>query len=83
MLSGSGEQDEADDTTAGVFKAQLTRLKMNGLEIYRCCENLPRIAYAARSSCRFRSAQDLCYPTGLPCEMVSLAHSGRPYAPTL
>jgi AraC-like DNA-binding protein len=32
-------------TAAGVFKAQLTRLKLNDLEIYRCHENLPRIAY--------------------------------------
>ncbi|SCB07376.1 Helix-turn-helix domain-containing protein [Bradyrhizobium shewense] len=30
---------------AGDFKAQLTRLKLNHLQIYRCCETLPRIAY--------------------------------------
>ena len=32
-------------TAAGEFKARLTRLKLNDLEIYHCCENLPRIAY--------------------------------------
>jgi AraC-like DNA-binding protein len=32
-------------TGAGDFKAQLTRLKLKHLEIYRCSENLPRIAY--------------------------------------
>jgi AraC-like DNA-binding protein len=32
-------------TGAGDFKAQLTRLKLKHLEIYRCSESLPRIAY--------------------------------------
>ncbi len=32
-------------TGAGVFKARLTRLKLKDLEVYRCCESLPRIAY--------------------------------------
>jgi AraC-like DNA-binding protein len=32
-------------TGAGDFKARLTRLKLKDLEIYRCCESLPRIAY--------------------------------------
>ncbi|WP_375788407.1 helix-turn-helix domain-containing protein [Bradyrhizobium sp. Pha-3] len=32
-------------TGAGDFKARLTRLKLTDLEIYRCCESLPRIAY--------------------------------------
>jgi AraC-like DNA-binding protein len=31
-------------TGAGDFKARLTRLKLKDLEIYRCCESLPRIA---------------------------------------
>ncbi|WP_082907995.1 helix-turn-helix domain-containing protein [Bradyrhizobium neotropicale] len=30
---------------AGDFRARLTRLKLNHLEIYRCYESLPRIAY--------------------------------------
>jgi AraC-like DNA-binding protein len=32
-------------TGAGDFKARLTRLKLKDLEVYRCCESLPRIAY--------------------------------------
>jgi hypothetical protein len=32
-------------TGAGDFKARLTRLKWNQFEVYRCWENLPRIAY--------------------------------------
>src|SRR6266571_37071 len=32
-------------TGAGDFKAQLTRLKLKDLKVYRCCESLPRIAY--------------------------------------
>jgi AraC-like DNA-binding protein len=32
-------------TGAGDFKVRLTRLKLNDLEVYRCCESLPRIAY--------------------------------------
>ncbi len=32
-------------TGAGDFTAQLTRLKLQDLELYRCRENLPRIAY--------------------------------------
>ena len=32
-------------TGAGDFKARLTRLKLKDLEIYRCYESLPRIAY--------------------------------------
>jgi AraC-like DNA-binding protein len=32
-------------TGAGEFKARLTRLKLQHLEIYRCHENLPRISY--------------------------------------
>jgi AraC-like DNA-binding protein len=32
-------------TGAGDFKAGLTRLKLKDLNIYRCCESLPRIAY--------------------------------------
>jgi AraC-like DNA-binding protein len=32
-------------TGAGDFKAQLTRLKLKHLEIYRCSESLPRIVY--------------------------------------
>lgn len=32
-------------TGAGDFNAQLTRLKLNHLEVYRCRESLPRIAY--------------------------------------
>jgi AraC-like DNA-binding protein len=32
-------------TGAGDFKAQLTRIKLKYLEIYRLCESLPRIAY--------------------------------------
>jgi AraC-like DNA-binding protein len=32
-------------TAAGEFAARLTRLKLNDLEIYRCYESLPRIAY--------------------------------------
>jgi AraC-like DNA-binding protein len=32
-------------TGAGDFKAQLTRLKLKDLKIYRCRESLPRIAY--------------------------------------
>ncbi|MGY3621426.1 AraC family transcriptional regulator [Bradyrhizobium sp. USDA 10063] len=34
-------------TGAGDFKARLTRLKLKDLEIYLCCENLPRIAYVS------------------------------------
>jgi AraC-like DNA-binding protein len=34
-------------TGAGDFKAQLTRLKLNDLDFYRFCENLPRIAYVS------------------------------------
>ena len=30
---------------AGDFKARLTRLKLKDLEVYQCCESLPRIAY--------------------------------------
>jgi len=32
-------------TGAGDFKAWLTQLKLKHLEVYRCCESLPRIAY--------------------------------------
>ena len=32
-------------TGGGDFKAWLTRLKLENLEVYRCCESLPRIAY--------------------------------------
>jgi AraC-like DNA-binding protein len=32
-------------TGAGDFRARLTRLKLACLEVYRCSENLPRIAY--------------------------------------
>jgi AraC-like DNA-binding protein len=32
-------------TGAGDFRARLTWLKLTDLEIYRCCEDLPRIAY--------------------------------------
>jgi AraC-like DNA-binding protein len=32
-------------TGAGDFKAKLTRLKLKYLEVYRCSESLPRIAY--------------------------------------
>ena len=32
-------------TGAGDFKARLTRLKLKDLEVYRCCESLPRLAY--------------------------------------
>ncbi|WP_084029928.1 helix-turn-helix domain-containing protein [Bradyrhizobium sp. LMTR 3] len=32
-------------TGAGDFKARLTRLQLNDLEVYRCYESLPRIAY--------------------------------------
>ena len=32
-------------TGAGDFKAWLTRFKLKHLEVYRCCESLPRIAY--------------------------------------
>jgi AraC-like DNA-binding protein len=32
-------------TGAGDFNARLTRLKLKHLEVYRCCETLPRIAY--------------------------------------
>jgi AraC-like DNA-binding protein len=32
-------------TGAGDFEARLTRLKLTDLNIYRCCESLPRIAY--------------------------------------
>jgi hypothetical protein len=34
-------------TGAGDFKAQLTRIKLKYLEIYRLCESLPRIAYVS------------------------------------
>ena len=34
-------------TGAGDFKARMTRLKLHHLEFYRCCEDLPRIAYIA------------------------------------
>src|SRR5262249_39382991 len=34
-------------TGAGDFKARVTRLKLKDLEIYRCYESLPRIAYIA------------------------------------
>jgi AraC-like DNA-binding protein len=36
-------------TGAGDFKARMTRLKLEHLEIHRCCENLPRIAYITLS----------------------------------
>jgi AraC-like DNA-binding protein len=32
-------------TGAGDFKARMTRLKLQHLVVYRCCESLPRIAY--------------------------------------
>jgi hypothetical protein len=32
-------------TGAGAFEARVTQLKLNHLEVYRCYENLPRIAY--------------------------------------
>src|SRR5262249_8823026 len=34
-------------TGPGDFKAQLTRLKLNDLDFYRCCESLPRIAHVS------------------------------------
>jgi AraC-like DNA-binding protein len=34
-------------TGAGDFKARLTRLKLKDLDLYRCCESLPRIAYVS------------------------------------
>jgi AraC-like DNA-binding protein len=34
-------------TGAGDFKARLTRVKLQHLEIYRCHENLPRISYVS------------------------------------
>lgn len=37
-------------TGAGDFRARLTRLKLPHLEIYRCRENLPRIAYISYPS---------------------------------
>jgi AraC-like DNA-binding protein len=36
-------------TGAGDFKAQLTRLPLQHLKIYRCCENLSRIGYISLS----------------------------------
>jgi hypothetical protein len=39
-------------TGAGDFKAQLTRLKLQHLQTYRCRERLPRIAYISLSSAR-------------------------------
>jgi AraC-like DNA-binding protein len=37
-------------TGVGDFKARLTRLNLNGLNFYRCRENLPRIAYVSLPS---------------------------------
>jgi AraC-like DNA-binding protein len=34
-------------TGSGDFEGRLTRLKLNHLELSRCCENLPRIAYVS------------------------------------
>jgi hypothetical protein len=56
-------------TGAGDFKARLTRLKLKDLEVYRCCESLPRLAYISlppsRCSYRFRSVRLLSYSTDL------------------
>ena len=37
-------------TGAGAFRAQLSCLKLQQMEVYRCYENLPRIAYVLLSS---------------------------------
>jgi AraC-like DNA-binding protein len=47
-------------TGAGDFTAQLTRLKLQHLEVYRCRENLPRIAYISLPSEQFM----LSFPIG-------------------
>ena len=47
-------------TGAGDFKARLTRLKLNDLEVYRCCESLPRIAYNSLP----REQMFLSFPVG-------------------
>ena len=55
-------------TGAGNFKGRLTRLKLEHLEAYWCCENLPRIAYFALPSDRIY----LSFPAGI----VSAISSG-------
>jgi AraC-like DNA-binding protein len=47
-------------TGAGDFKAQLTWLKLKHLEVYRCCESLPRIAYISL----FPKRTFLSFPVG-------------------
>jgi hypothetical protein len=58
-------------TGAGDFKAQLTRLKLQHLQTYRCRERLPRIAYISLSSARvfvsFPWASKRPCSAALPC----------------
>jgi hypothetical protein len=61
-------------TGAGDFNARLTRLKLKHLEVYRCCETLPRIAYLSlppERVFRFRSVPHLSYLMDLLCEAVT------------
>jgi AraC-like DNA-binding protein len=54
-------------TGAGAFSAQLTCLKLQQMEIYRCHENLPRIAHVLLSSEHI----GLSFPVGTVPHMVN------------
>ncbi|UPJ47322.1 AraC family transcriptional regulator [Bradyrhizobium sp. 200] len=53
-------------TGAGDFEARLTRLKLKHLEVRRCCESLPRIAYISLPS----EQVFLSFPLGTTCLVV-------------
>jgi AraC-like DNA-binding protein len=68
-------------TGAGNFTAQLTRIKLKYLEIYRLCESLPRIAYITLPpACDFLSFSDSAGSTisgGVPLRNGDVILHGR------
>ena len=77
-------------TGAGDFQAKRTRLKLNALEIYQCCEGLPRIAYISlppgRIFCSFASgkASPICDGFAVGNREIALhGHGGHLHQRTL